>query len=294
MKTLCEIYDTIFQRCENEKVSLADQFNLLHQAAEEYIEYLLQNHNPYKENIIKKDLEDLKASSKMKQNYINNADGIDKETVAYYTRYIDGIDNFQFCIYNEVKRYGYFVDNNRQIAHLQSVDVNNPETGDNGCLNTGDKKPIGEAKPLNKAQVTMNVRNEPFEPKKDGSPIPYKKCYERLTEGKIRRPTGEVKTIEIIDKQWDFDLFKYCVERADISMIFKSGKKSYARLFMNDIAEYFENPSSYRKAAAIAFLVTKLNVGTNGEGIRADYRKLMKGLFPDHANYQKKMPNKSK
>ena len=294
MKTLCEIYDTIFQRCENEKVSLADQFNLLHHAAEEYIEYILQNHELYKENIIKKDLEELMVSSRMMKNNLNNADGTDKKTVAYYTRYIDGIDNFQFCIYNEIKRYGYFVNDNRQIVHNQSKDVINPETGDNGCLNTGDKKLIGEAKPLNKAQVEMNVRNEPFEPKKDGSPIPYKKCYERLTEGKIRRPTGEVKTIEIIDKQCDYDLFKYCVDRADISKIFKSRRKSYARLFMNDIAEYFENPSSYRKAAAIAFHVTKLNVGTNGEGIRADYRKLMKGLFPDHANYQKKMPNKSK
>lgn len=169
-----------------------------------------------------------------------------------------------------------------------------PETGENRCLNTGDKKSSTKAEPLNKAQVIMEVKNEPFEPRKDGKPIPYKECYKRLTEGKITRSNGKVETLEIIDKKHDFELFQYCVERADIMKIYKSRKKSYARLFMNDIAEYFANPSEFRKAAALAFHVKQLNVGTDGQGIRADYRLLMKGVFPDDANYQKKMLKKSK
>jgi len=168
-----------------------------------------------------------------------------------------------------------------------------PETDKGGCLIIGDKEPPTK-EPLNKAQVMMGVRNEPFKPRKNGDAIPYKKCYERLTEGKIKRSNGKDVKLEIIDKQYDLELFKYCVERADITMIYKSRKKSYARLFMNDIAEYFTNPSEFRKAAALAFNVKQLNVGTNGEGIRADYRSLMNGVFPDNANYQKKMSKKSK
>lgn len=166
-----------------------------------------------------------------------------------------------------------------------------PETGENGCLNIGDEK---KTKSLNKAQIIMELKKEPFEPRKYGEPIPYKDCYTRLIEGKIKRSTGDVIALEIIDKQCDFELFKYCVDRADVSKLYKVKKKSYVRIFMNDIAEYFANPSEYRKAAASAFGVEKLNVGTNGEGVRADYRLLMKGVFPDDANYQKKMPKKSK
>jgi len=281
MKSLGEIYWNIDHEClhSDKTISFSDETMMLFHAAEEYVEELRKHDDRWK-SIVLHDIDYLKASSIIRREQKG---------------YSEGAEIFLGFIYQELARYGFKIDDD----DISSVKETNqpktipeteiiPETGENESLNT--KK----VESLNKAEVMMAVKNEPFEPKKDGSPIPYKKCYERLTEGKIRRPTGEVKTIEIIDKQWDFDLFKYCVERADISKIFKSRKKSYARLFMNDIAEYFENPSSYRKAAAIAFHVTKLNVGTNGEGIRADYRKLMKGLFPDHANYQKKMPNKSK
>ena len=149
-------------------------------------------------------------------------------------------------------------------------------------------------KPLNEVQVKMSVKNDPFKRIENGKPIPYKKCYERLTEGKIRRSAGDSESVEVISKQYDLELFQYCVDRADISKIYKKGKKSYAILFMNDIASFYEDSSAFRKAAAKAFDVTKLGVGKRGTGINADYYNLMTGIFSKDVNYQKVKKKKSK
>ena len=219
----------------------------------------------------------------LKEKLVQLYDGADRQNLVTIKRISE-------MIISEIKEIEKWTGDHEQIIQGTNQVANNPipETGENESLNT--KK----VKSLNKAEVMMAVKNEPFGPKKEGKPIQYKECYKRLTEGKIKRTTGKVETIEIIDKQYDLELFKYCVDRADISKIFKSRKKCYAIMFMNDIAEYYENPSEYRKAAVKAFHITKLNVGADGEGIRADYRLLMKNLFPDHANYQKKMPKNSK
>lgn len=164
-----------------------------------------------------------------------------------------------------------------------------PETGDiEGLSNKRNNKP------MNEAQVMMSVENEPFEPLKNGKPIPYQKCFERLTEGKIRRSAGESELVEVINKQYSLELFQYCVDRADISKIFKSRKKSYAILFMNDIASFYEDSSAFRKAAAKALGVKKLGVGRRGTGINADYYNLMTGIFSKDVNYQKVKKKKAK
>ena len=217
----------------------------------------------------------------LKEKLVQLYNGADRQNITT-------IKHISDVILSEIKEVEKWTGDHEQIIQGTNQVANNPipETGENERLNT--------KKSLNKAEVMMAVKNEPFGPKKEGKPIQYKEFYKRLTEGKIKRTTGKVESIEIIDKQYDLELFKYCVDRADISKIFKSRKKCYAIMFMNDIAEYYENPSEYRKAAVKAFHITKLNVGADGKGIRADYRLLMKNLFPDHANYQKKMPKKSK
>ena len=281
MKSLGEIYWDIDHEClhSDKTISFSDETMMLFHAAEEYVEELRKHDDRWK-SIVLHDIDYLKASSIIRREQKG---------------YSEGAEIFLGFIYQELERYGFKIDDD----DISSVKETNqpktipeteiiPETGENESLNT--KK----VESLNKAEVMMAVKNEPFGPKKGGKPIQYKEFYKRLTEGKIKRTTGKVEAIEIIDKQYDLELFKYCVDRADISKIFKSRKKCYAIMFMNDIAEYYENPSEYRKAAVKAFHITKLNVGADGKGIRADYRLLMKNLFPDHANYQKKMPKKSK
>lgn len=181
------------------------------------------------------------------------------------------------------------IDNMERFAPNQPSIVPNIEAGNINGLSTGENDRSGN-KNLSEAEVRMQVKNEPFQARKGGKPIPYKECYKRLTEGKIRHSAGNTETIEVIDKQYNFDLFKYSVERADISKLFTKGKKSFARLFMNDIAQYFDDPSAFRAAAAKAFGVTKLGVGKNGEGINADYHILMKDIFSKDTDYRKQKP----
>ena len=156
-------------------------------------------------------------------------------------------------------------------------------TGDNEQTNqeTTQSEIVPETKtdkenPKTKAQIMMSIENEPFKPKKDGKPVPYQKCFERLTMGKIRHSVGESESVEVIDKQYDSELFKYCVDRANIKYLIKE-KKCFAYLFLRCISEYFENPFEYRKAAAKSFgIKTISNVG----GVtKSDFYNLFSGIF---------------
>lgn len=161
---------------------------------------------------------------------------------------------------------------NEQIIQGTNQAANNPipETGENESLNT--KK----VEPLNKAQVMMAVKNEPFAAKEDGRPIPYKKCFERLTMGKIRRSVGKFDQVEVIDKQYDYELFKYCVDRANIKYLIKE-KKCFAYLFLRCISEYFENPLEYRKVAAMSFGIK--TICSVGGDTKSDFYNLFSGIF---------------
>ena len=279
MKSLLAIYSSIFQKCENEKSDLNDEVNLICQAAEEYVEELLSK-DRWK-FIIKKDIDDLKASLQMRQNYIENHDGVDKKTIGIVARYKFGIDNFLFMISHEMERYGYYIDEIKNPS-VQGNSQNGfiPET-ENGNQNPGEK-----SEPMGKEQVMMNVKNEPFEPRKNGKPIPYQKCYERLTEGKIRRSVGESEPVEVINKLYDFETFKYCVDRAEIKNIMVEGKKCFGYLFLRCISEYFENPFEYRKAAAKAFgIKTISNVGGR---TKMDFYNLFSGIFKNEDIPRKK------
>ena len=154
-----------------------------------------------------------------------------------------------------------------------------PQTG-------GDKDVIDGTethnKPMTKDEIIKSLEGvEKFEPVK---PINlYSVYHDRLSKaGILRKVCDDVKE--------NIDLFQYCVERADISKLFNTGKKSYARLFMNDIAFSFAEPEKFRKAAAKSFGVKE--VGGVGDKYKKDYRLMMKGLFPDDADYRKGKPKK--
>lgn len=284
MKSLLEIYKEIFLKYENDKLTLTEEMKMIYQAAQDYIEKL-HNHDRWK-YIIKMDIEDLKVSSQMQQNQLDSGH-LDEKSIGIGKRYIFGISNFLTIIYHEMERYGLSLDDVQETT--QPSIVPDTEAEKNISLSTGDNDG-SDNKNLSEAEVRTQIQNKPFQARKGGKPIPYKECYNKLTEGKIRHSAGNIETIEVINKQYDVELFIYCVERADISNLFVKGKKSFARLFMNDIAQYFDDPSAFRAAAAKAFGVTKLGVGKNGEGINADYHILMKDIFSKDTDYRKQKP----
>ncbi len=65
----------------------------------------------------------------MRQNYIENHDGVDKKTIGIVARYKFGIDNFLFMISHEMERYGYYIDDveNSQIQEKTKSQII-PET----------------------------------------------------------------------------------------------------------------------------------------------------------------------
>ena len=142
----------------------------------------------------------------------------------------------------------------------------------------------GASEVLTKDEIIKSLEKiEPYKPLKGDEPINYKEYYKRLTEGGV------------IDKKWTLDLFRYCVERADISKLLvkaekkKDGKKQYARLFMNDVASCFSDSAQYRKKAAESFgLGENVNVGAVGGNAKTEYQNMMKGLFAK--NHQRKRP----
>lgn len=156
-----------------------------------------------------------------------------------------------------------------------------PETGNNNKLINGQKETPNEVT-LTKDEIINSVADiNPYNPLNPDEPINYQEYYKRLCDGGV------------IDSQYGLDLFTYCVERADISKIIAKPekkidrKKSFARLFMNDVASVFSAAAAYRKAAAKAFnLGDNTHIGSVGGNVKTDYQVLMKGLFK--TNWQKK------
>ncbi len=192
------------------------------------------------------------------------------------------------------KGYEHFAYNCRMtisiIDNMEKWETNAPNPENSQVQETNQSEIVPETKadkenPKNKAQIMMSIDNEPFKPKKDGKPIPYQKCFERLTMGKIRRSAGESEPVEVIDKRYDSELFKYCVDRANIKYLIKE-KKCFAYLFLRCISEYFENPFEYRKAAAMSFgIKTISNVGGD---TKSDFYNLFSGVFKNEDIPRKK------
>lgn len=103
MKSLLEIYNEIFLKYENDKLTLTEEMKMIYQAAQDYIEKL-HNHDRWK-YIFKMDIEDLKVSSQMQQNQLDSGH-LDEKSIGIGKRYIFGISNLLTIIYHEMERYG--------------------------------------------------------------------------------------------------------------------------------------------------------------------------------------------
>lgn len=161
------------------------------------------------------------------------------------------------------------------------TDTPSPETGNNINLINGQGE-TPQKVTLTRDEIINSVADiKPYEPLNPDEAINYQEYYKRLCDGGV------------IDSQYGLDLFTYCVERADISKIIAKPekkidrKKSFARLFMNDVASVFSAAAAYRKAAAKAFnLGDNTHIGSVGGDVKTEYQELMKGLFK--TNWQKK------
>ena len=161
----------------------------------------------------------------------------------------------------------------REIGEVEEWADDTPDTG---------KGIVDINKKLTKDDIIEKLKNiKLYEPLNPEEPINYKEYYKRLCDGGV------------IDSGYTIDLFRYCVERADISMIVaksdkrRDSKKGFARLFMNDVASVFSNAAEYRRAAAKSFgLGDNTNVGSVGGDTKINYQELMKGLFK--TNWQSK------
>lgn len=144
MKSLLEIYKDIFQKLEKEKSSHCVETKMLCQAAEGYVENL-QNFDRWK-YIIKTDIEDLKASSQMQRNLLNNSDKLDRNAVGIGERYIMGIDIFLVMVSHEMERYGLIIDGIEGLPvpeTIQSAIVPDDEAGNNASLITEENNKNG-------------------------------------------------------------------------------------------------------------------------------------------------------
>ncbi len=172
----------------------------------------------------------------------------------------------------------------QETSHVENNPI--PETDDDKDEGNGDK-------PITKDEIIKSLEGkEKFVPSK---PINlYDVFYDRLVKGKIKNKNDEYHVLGVLRKICDGDkenveLFKRCVESADISNLYNKGKKSYARLFMNDIASLFSEPEKFRKAAAKSFgLKEGTELGAVGGNYKKDYRSLMNSLFDDNADYRNK------
>ena len=266
MKSLLDIYWNIYSEWYEKSISFADEMTKLHHAAEEYVEGLLKHNDRWK-SIVLHDIDFLKSSS------------IGRSRLGQ-VGYKEGAETFLLFIYQELDRYGLKFDD----AESQAIQ----ETAMTDIIPETDKKRnvSNEKNTMSKTDIMMSVKNEPFKPKKDGKPIPYQKCFERLTEGSIRRSAGQSEPVEVVGKQYDLELFKYCVDCADIKKIIVEGKKCYAYLFLRCISEYYENPSEYRKAAAKSFGIK--TICSVGGDTKNDFFTLFSGIFKNEDIPRKK------
>lgn len=281
MRHLAEIYWDIYHKSSEESISLSDESTMLLSATEEYVENLLKySDNDRWKSIVTYDIDMLKTSSFIRKDVKG---------------YSFGAELFLSYLRTELERYGLILDDadNSSIkgtARLVTTpNVANKETGNKeGVGNV--ETPKADQEPTNKDDIIKSLEGtEIFAPTK---PINlYNVYYDRLTKGKIKTNNGDVCKLAILRRVCDDDndnieLFKYCVERADISKLVNTGKKSYARLFMNDIASCFKEPEKFRKAAAKSFRVKE--VGGVGGDYKENYRLLMEKLFSDDADYRKR------
>lgn len=164
-----------------------------------------------------------------------------------------------------------------------------PETGENGCLSTGDNSEgedsgDGGSEYQKRPKTSEEIREKlkainPFEQAKQNEVIPFPQYYTKLTNGIIVRGDGTKKVFQVIDNEkCDLDLFESCVRRADISDIIKDGQRTFARLFMFYVATKFKDRNGFIKAAAKSFnLQSRLSAIDNA--YKADFIQLMGGLF---------------
>lgn len=82
------------------------------------------------------DIEDLKVSSQMQQNLLNNSDKLDGNAIGIAKRYIFGISNFLTMIYHEMERYGLNLDDTQETT--QPSIVPDTEAANNNGLSTGE------------------------------------------------------------------------------------------------------------------------------------------------------------
>ena len=277
MKSLGEIYWDIDHEClhSDKTISFSDETMMLFHAAEEYVEELRKHDDRWK-SIVLHDIDYLKASSFIRREQKG---------------YSEGAEIFLGFIYHELERYGFKIDD----GDISSVkETNQPktilETGDDKDVGNGDKQKA-DNKPMTKDEIIKSLEGkEQFVPAK---PINlYDVFYDRLVKGKIKNKNSESHVLGVLRKICDDDkenveLFKRCVESADISNLYNEDKKSYARLFMNDIASLFSEPKKFRKAAAKSFgLKEGTELGAVGGNYKKDYRSLMNRLFDDNADYR--------
>lgn len=158
-----------------------------------------------------------------------------------------------------------------------------PETGENGCLYTGDNSGDNKSvESLTTDQIKAKINKiEPFLRAKANDNIPYGVYYNRLTKGEVKQADGNKKVFHVIDdEKCNFDLFCLCVERADISDIIKEGNISIARLFMYYVANRFKDSGEYKKAAEKAFGL-QVRLSAVPSNYRADFYKLLGDEFPE-------------
>lgn len=221
----------------------------------------------------------------LKEKLVQLYNGADRQNITT-------IKHISDVILSEIKEVEKWTGDHEQIIQGTNQVANNPipETGDNEDVGNG-KKQKADDKPMTKDEIIKSLEGkEKFVPSK---PINlYNVFYDRLVKGKIKNKNGESHVLGVLRKICDDDkenveLFKRCVESADISNLYNKGKKSYARLFMNDIASLFSEPEKFRKAAAKSFgLKEGTELGAVGGNYKKDYRSLMNRLFDDNADYR--------
>ena len=94
-----------------------------------------------------------------------------------------------------------------------------------------------------------------FEPIK-GKYIPYGMYYKPIMDNSL------------ISESCTIDLFQYCLDRADISLIITDGSKSVMRGFMKEISVKYSDPDKYKTIAAESFGVKSKNqLGAIGNAV---------------------------
>ena len=214
----------------------------------------------------------------LKEQVLQLYDGADKNNLMMIKRICE-------TIISEINEVEEWTDDNEQTVLRTNLtdNIDIPETGENGCLNTGDNS--GESmseKSLTTDQIKAKINEiKPFLKSKANENIPYGVYYNRLTKGEVNQADGNKKVFHVIDdEKCNFDLFCMCVERADISDIIKNGNMTIARLFMYYVAKKFENSGEYVKAATKAFRL-KVRLSAVPSNYRADFYNLLGDEFPE-------------